>query len=247
MQRWNSGTRPNWNFTRSDDSVDMHHSEMEAQVEFPSLPVGVTLLAMEGRATGALQSLVLDHLLLEDGGAVWVDARNNAATTTLARIAPSRRILDRIQVARGFTPYQHYAIVEDIDGALTPETSLLVLPEVDWFYTGDEVRDGEGETMLTDVLDRVGRVAANNDLAAVVTRHQESGLGSQIEAAVDERIDCTPTSFGPRFSGSEFETLVYDCGATVQTTLAFWRRVLEARHPEAVADQSVGVTAIGSN
>lgn len=225
----------------------MHHTEMEAQVEFPSLPAGVTLLAMEGRATGALQSLVLDHLLLEDGAAVWVDARNNAATTTLARIAPSRRILDRIQVARGFTPYQHYAIVEDLDEALTPDTSLLVLPEIDWFYTGDEVRDGEGEAMLTDLLDQLSGIAADNDLAVVITRHQETGLGSQIEAAVDERIDCTTTAFGPRFSGSDFETLVYDCGATVQTTLAFWRRVLEARHPETLANQPTGVTAIGSN
>lgn len=225
----------------------MHHSEMEAQVEFPSLPAGVTLLAMEDRATGALQSLVLDHLLLEDGTAVWVDARNNAATTTLARIAPSRRLLDRIQVARGFTPYQHYAIVEDLDEALTTDTSLLVLPEIDWFYTGDEVRDREGEAMLTEILDQLGGVAADNDLAVVVTRQQETGLGSQVETAVDERIDCTTTSFGPRFSGSDFETLVYDCGTTVQTTLAFWRRVLEARHPETLADQTTGVTAIGSN
>lgn len=225
----------------------MHHSEMEAQVEFPSLPVGVTLLAMEGRTTGALQSLVLDHLLLEDGAAVWVDARNNAVTTTLARIAPSRRILDRIQVARGFTAYQHHAIIEDLDEALTPDTSLLVFPEVDWFYTRDEIGDGEGEAMLTGVLNEVGTVAAENDFAAVVTRHQEFGVSSQVESAVDERIDCTATSFGPRFSGSDFETLVYDCGATVQTTLAFWRRVLEARHPETMADQPTEVTALGSN
>ncbi len=54
----------------------------------PQLDDGITLLDVEGgRGVPILQSLVLDHLLLHDGPAFWVDA-NGHATTTLAQIAP---------------------------------------------------------------------------------------------------------------------------------------------------------------
>jgi len=69
----------------------------------PSLDDGVTLLDVEGgRGVPILQSLVLDHLLLHDGPTFWIDANGHATTTTLAQIAPSQRLLDRIHVARGF-------------------------------------------------------------------------------------------------------------------------------------------------
>ena len=70
----------------------------------PSLNDGITLLDVEeSRGVPILQSLVLDHLLLHDGPAFWVDANGHATTTTLAQIAPSQRLLNRIHVARGFT------------------------------------------------------------------------------------------------------------------------------------------------
>ena len=78
----------------------------------PSLGDGITLLDVEGgRGVPILQSLVLDHLLLHDGPAFWIDANGHATTTTLAQIAPSQRLLNRIHVARGFTAYQHYGAV----------------------------------------------------------------------------------------------------------------------------------------
>jgi len=68
----------------------------------PALGDGITLLDVEGgRGVPILQSLVLDHLLLHDGPAFWVDANGHATTTTLAQIAPSQRLLNRIHVAHG--------------------------------------------------------------------------------------------------------------------------------------------------
>ena len=85
----------------------------------PSLDDGVTLLDVEGgRGVPVLQPLVLDHLLLHDGPAIWVDTNGHATTTTLARIAPSQRLLDRIHVACGFTAYQHYGAVCDLPTVL---------------------------------------------------------------------------------------------------------------------------------
>ncbi|MBX0297227.1 hypothetical protein [Haloarcula nitratireducens] len=86
---------------------------------FPSLEAGITLLDIDGnRGVTVLQSLVLDHLLLSDGPAFWIDADGHATTTSLAQLAPSRRLLDRIHVARGFTAYQHYAALCDLSDAV---------------------------------------------------------------------------------------------------------------------------------
>jgi len=61
----------------------------------PQLDDGIMLLDVEGgRDVPILQSLVLDHLLLHDGSAFWVDANGHATTTTLAQIVPSQRLLD---------------------------------------------------------------------------------------------------------------------------------------------------------
>jgi len=52
------------------------------------------------------------------GPPFWVDANGHATTTTLAQIAPSQRLLNRIHVARGFTAYQHYGAVCDLPAAV---------------------------------------------------------------------------------------------------------------------------------
>ena len=134
----------------------------------PSLDDGVTLLIVEGgRGVPILQLLVLDHLLLHGGPAFWVDANGHATTTTLAQIAPSQRLLDRIHVAREFTAYQHYGAVCDLPTAVnksiqtstadigaasrrasgrdqdtSPHTpALIVAPAVDAQYRADDTLD----------------------------------------------------------------------------------------------------------
>ena len=213
----------------------------------PRLDPGVTLLRTDGRARGALQSLALDHVLLDDSTAVWVDSKDNAATTSLAKVAPSRRTLARVRVARAFTAFQHYSLVEDLPEAVDGTTSLVVVPAVEWFYANDDLRDGEGETMLTHALEALGDLAADRDLPVLVSVDSESGVGSRVDAHCDERLECVSTRFGPRFSGEEFETLLFDREGGVQTTLAFWRRVLEERHSRGLSDDATGVTPVGSH
>lgn len=217
------------------------------QVEFPSLSSGVTLLAVDDRAVGALQSLVLDHLLLGEGTAVWVDARSNAITTMLSRLAPSERVLERISVARGFTPFQHYSIVDDLSTGLPPETELVVVPDVDWLYGEGELQAGEGEQMLDGVLEHLHGIAEPHDIPVLVSRAKQGGLGSLVESRADEILSCELTRFGPRFSGREFETLVFECAdGWMQTTLAFWRRLLGTRHSAAFSSRTTEVTSVGS-
>ena len=139
---------------RNQDLVEQADPTSETTL-FPTLEEGVTLLDIgDTRGVPILQSVVIDHLLLNDGTAYWVDANGHATTTTLVRIVPSRRLLNQIHVARGFTADQHYAAIEDLSDAIaqqnrpstgedTPTTkshdqfqsvgkpSLIVVPAID--------------------------------------------------------------------------------------------------------------------
>jgi len=224
----------------------------------PSLEEGIILLDMEGsRGVPILQSLVLDHLLLHDGPAFWVDANGHATTTTLARIAPNQRLLDRIHVARGFTAYQHYGAVSDLPDAVnqsiqesttddelwsrqrsandseSPHTpSLVVAPAVDAQYrTDDTLGEKHAETLQARTLARLAAYADGYDVSVLLTRSTQDEFTAPVARAADHHLTCEQTRMGPRILGADFETLVYpvDDGAYYQTTLAYWRQLLAAR------------------
>lgn len=224
---------------RNEHLVDTGASA-EGDVLLPSLDEGITLLTVEGsRGVPALQSLVVDHLLVADGPAVWVDAGGHATTTTLARIAPSERILDRIRVARGFTAYQHYAAVCDIPdglGANEQSPSLLVAPALDAQYRADDTLGTEQARRLqTRALARLAAYASEFDVPVLVTCSERDSFTDPVESAADRSLHCEQTPMGPRFVGDEFETLVYPVGdgAYYQTTLSYWRDLLDVRARQA--------------
>nr|WP_277543678.1 hypothetical protein [Halomicroarcula sp. FL173] len=225
----------------------------------PSLDDGITLLDVDGsRGVPILQSLVLDHLLMHDGPAFWVDVNGHATTTTLAQIAPSQRLLNRIHVARGFTAYQHYGAVDELttavnksiqrstntsqlgsqqasnrDGDSSPHTpSLIVAPAVDAQYRADDtLSDQHAETLQSRTLARLATYADGYDIPVLVTRSKQDEFTAPVATAADHHLECKQTRMGPRFVGDDFETLVYpvDDGAYYQTTFAYWRQLIEAR------------------
>ncbi|WP_407067017.1 hypothetical protein [Haloarcula brevis] len=225
----------------------------------PSLDDGITLLDVDGsRGVPILQSLVLDHLLMHDGPAFWVDANGHATTTKLAQIAPSQRLLDRIHVARGFTAYQHYGAVDELSTAVnqfiqqsteptqssshqpsrqeddsSPHTpSLIVAPAVDAQYRADDtLSDQHAQTLQARTLARLATYADGYDIPVLVTRCECDEFTAPVATAADHHLKCKQTRMGPRFVGDDFETLVYpvDDGAYYQTTFAYWRQVIEAR------------------
>ena len=199
--------------------------------ELPELDAGVRLLNVDGdRATGPLHSLVLDHLLLNDGEAVWIDAGGHAVSQSLASLAPSGRTLDRIQVARGFTPHQHYELIQELAEQVGDDTSLIVCPALDRHYREAETYADEAEDLFMRTLATVVGVADRHAIPALVTRSEQDSFSKPLEVAAQETITCKQTKFGPRFVGDDFETVVYPLdNGMVQTTLAFWKRVLQAR------------------
>jgi hypothetical protein len=199
----------------------MRHSRPDP--ELPALDDGVTLLRTEERA-GPLCALVVDHLLRSDGAVYWVDAGGHARTDHLARVAPSERLLDRLRLARGFTAHQHHALV---DRLAETGADLFVLPAVDRPYH-EETGYGDRIGLLESVANRLGPLSRAVPVLLTLTAHDD--LTAPVANVVDRTVHHESTAFGPRFAGPGFETLVYPHGdGTVQTTLAFWARVLERR------------------
>jgi hypothetical protein len=134
--------------------------------ELPTLDGRVHLLTANKRPKEVLQSLVIDHLLGRGGSsrAIWIDSHGNGSTHPLAEIAPNPRLLNRIEVARGFTAHQHYALLEELETQVTSNTELIVIPELDWFYRNDDLYKNEGERMVSEGIALVG---ALGDTAAI--------------------------------------------------------------------------------
>lgn len=225
----------------------------------PSLNGGITLLDVDGdRGVPLLQSLALDHLLLHDGPAFWVDANGHATTTTLAQISPSQRLLNRIHVARGFTAYQHYGAVCDLPTAVnksirtstadsgaagrgppgrdedtSPHTpALIVAPAVDAQYRADDtLGETHAKTLQARTLARLATFAEGYDIPVLVTRNERNEFTESVATVADDHLECEQTRMGPRVVGEDFETLVYpvDDGAYYQTTFAYWQQLLAAR------------------
>lgn len=222
----------------------MHHTDRPIP-ELPTLDPGIQLLDAEKSIV--LHSLVVDHVLVANGSAHWVDAHGHAVTRPLVRLAPSDRVLDRIRVARGFTAFQHYALVERLADAVGEETELLVLPAMDGLYRDDDLRGDEGEELLVRALARVAGLAREHGIPVLVTRTRDDEFAAPIANAAERVIRCEQTPMGPRFVGEAFETQVYPVDrGLVQTTFAFWAEVLAARQP-LYEGPSAGVTADGTH
>ncbi|QKY19440.1 hypothetical protein B4589_003240 [Halolamina sp. CBA1230] len=200
--------------------------------DLPTLDSGITLLETDGDPRLPLQTLLVDRVLLECGRGVWVGTGRYCTTETLAEIAPDRRVLDRVDVARGFTPYQHTALLDDLAAHVDGDTAVIVLPDIDAQYRGDDVQGTDGRELLVRALAQVAAVAREYELPVLCTRSRADAFSDPVAAAASSTLTVRDTEMGPRFEGDGFETLVYEReDGWVQTTLAFWQQVLEARQP----------------
>jgi hypothetical protein len=220
----------------------------------PELEPGVNELTVESSVSHAIHTLAVDQVLLSGGSACWVDPGTHAQSDPLVELAPSSRILDRIHIARGFTPFQHLELLRSLPGVCSDEMSLVVVPELDRYYRDDGLLADEGEDMLLSGLAALAKTARTYDVPVLVTRHRSDSFSQPIANAAVQQLACEATPFGPRFSTGDDETLVYptDDGHWVQTTLTFWKQILDAREPlydssPAEHQHATGVTAHGAN
>lgn len=207
------------------------------RADLPDLDTSVQLLeAEDADVRPPLHALTIDQVLLAGASgastASWVDTGRYAQTNILHDIAPSPRVLDRLRIARGFTAYQHYALVEKAIRQIDSSTVLLVVPTVDAPYRRSDEAEVDAHEMLLRVLAQLARVPRRYNIPVLTTRTGDDRFGQAVEELAADTLTYRETRAGPRFEGTDHETLVYDVGnGWVQTTLAYWRQVLDARRP----------------
>lgn len=233
--------------------------------ELPDLSADVYRLATEASdprdrreaLVTALDTVALDTALGAGGDVVWIDSQGYAATHTLARVAPSERALDRVQVARAFTTHQHHTLVSQVGrwfrdeatspfgGPNTERPAVVVAPALDSLYRAGEESDSRSQRLFARSVALLQSLARDHDVPVLTTRAATDEFSEPL-ATASTAITVEPTQFGPRFESEtlEFETLAYpDEKGTVQTTLTFWREVLRARHGTATAGASAATGA----
>lgn len=222
-----------------------HHPEL------PELSTGLTLLDVDDElGLEPLHALVIDRLLTTEGPAHWVDAGGYARTTTLRELAPHEGYLERINVARAFTPYQHAALIDRLVGfidAVGTPPALVVAAGFDTLYRTDEMPQCQAKAITVRRLAMLAGLAREYDIPVLVTRIHDDEFTQPVENAAHFHQRCEKTRFGPRFTSpnDESETMVYSLGnGWVQTTIAFWREVLEhrARRSEVVTPEAAPAT-----
>jgi hypothetical protein len=237
------------------NSVTRHRPPDDADaatgVEFPDLDPGLTVLEFDERLVHGLQALVVDHLLDTDGRAWWVDVDGYVRTTALREIAPSRRLLDRVHVARAFTVFQHATLLGTLDDridAVDEPPAAVVCPAVDRLARASDLDSHEAERYQLANVATLAGLARGRDCPVVVTRTDETpgDVDDALRRAADRVLTCERTRFGPRFVGADTETLVYAAGPLGwrQTTLTYWARILEAR---ATGEQPTAIEPAGAS
>lgn len=201
--------------------MSRHDSTPASSPRLPELSPGVTLLSADETTDHAIHALAVDHVLSAGGAGYWVDPGTHAQTSPLVDLAPSERILDRIRVARAFTPFQEFALLRSLPG-LAEQAELVVVPEIDRYYRADNLLADEGRELLLGSLAALAATARDREIPVLVTRQLEDRFTEPVEAAASQTLVCQSTPFGPRFHSDDTETLVYSReDGWVQTTLSF--------------------------
>ncbi|MFC4551897.1 MULTISPECIES: hypothetical protein [Halorussus] len=195
----------------------------------PRLEPGLTVLERPSRRSTALHRLALHELGERTGETLWVDARNQASTYALHELAPGRRRLDGVRVARAFTAYQHHSLVRAAARRASPSTALVVAPCVASLYRDDDLPDREGRDLLSASLAVLAELASALDLPVVVTAEgADAETAALVADYADAEIECTRTDAGLRYASDDFETTVYLDDGFWQTTIPYWVELLGA-------------------
>ncbi len=188
----------------------------------PELQEGVTRMQYSG-SRPVFQLFTAYEAL--NGNCVWIDVENHSSTYALADVA-GEDVLDRVSIGRAFTPFQHHQLCMDIEEFIDEDTELVAMPSVNGLYEDGQINTEEAEELLEEGLKHVREVAEEKGLKVLISNSDKAegeleyltGVYSQNFVSVKE------TGEGLRFSGSEFQTLIYPDSGVLQTTIPLWMR-----------------------
>ena len=154
------------------------------------------------------------------GKAVWIDSGNNCSTYAL-RSAGTEDLMRRVEIARCFTPYQHFQMIERVEEFIDENVELLVVPEISLLYEDGPFDEYEAEELFQEMWENLLETVEEYDLKLLVS---VNGVFSYlIEGSADNTVNVEETSQGAQYRSNRYRTLVYHRGNYVQTTVPYWR------------------------
>ena len=193
----------------------------------PRADPGLTVLRCPHPRSGALHRVAVRTMQDVAGPVYWIDARNTASTYALSDLAPTDRVLDQIRIARAFTAYQHFTLVERVVNRVTPRTGCIVAPNLPSLYCDDDVPDHEAEDMFEAVCKALATLGDNLDLPILISTVTER-FDEVVSTHATRTIECIETDLGYRFEGEDITTHGYWHGDQWQTTIPYWVDLLGA-------------------
>jgi hypothetical protein len=178
----------------------------------PELQQGLNVVKC-GRGSAVIHRIALEHLSRNRGQLKWVDSGNQAVSRIFRKVKPRDVSLSRVRVARAFTAYQHYRLMEKVEGA-----DQVVLPLVNHLYEDSEVGYWDGMEMLESGLE-------NLDGTVLASVSGDSDQACLVESMADNVVEVKRTGSGVNISSDGFETPFYRTHGEIQTTLTHWREV----------------------
>lgn len=192
--------------------------------ELPQLDPGVTLVHGVDRRSSAHHRLLLAHLQNDRGAAIWIDAGDTASTYALYELTSNHRLLQGIRIARAWTAYQHYTLVQ---GALAHASSRLraiVVPNIRLLYDTDDLEEGEADWLFGATLTVLVELGETVGVPILLTTTRPPS--DQLTTAADRVLEWERTREGERFQGDTEETLLYRNRWWWQTTIPYWVELL---------------------
>lgn len=190
----------------------------------PDVDQGINLVK-KPEETPVLQALTAKALAGKDAKAVWADVKNEASTYALAGQRPD--LLERVEVGRAFTPFQHHRLIHELEEFIYPDTELLVAPHFPLLYLEGSTNQWESEELFEESWKELKRLQKRHGLKVLVTLPDSgSQLCLKVEVDSEKVIEVEETSSGWKYSSENFETKAYRRTSKIfQTTMRLWEDV----------------------
>jgi len=189
----------------------------------PKLDHGLTLLRLPSARSTGLHRLVINEMHERDGVVFWIDARNEAVPFVLYELAPYRRFLDSVRVARAFTAYQHHTLARQLVQQTTERTAMIVAPNVGSLYEDDDVPEHERWGLFEAALSIFEELGSVYEIPVIVTNEVATAETTQkVITAASQKVDVERTRMGLHYSGDVDETKIYVKDGFWQTTIPYW-------------------------
>jgi len=188
----------------------------------PQLEQGITKLQYKGERP-VFQLFTAQEAL--NGDCVWIDVENHSSTYALADTG-GRQVLEKVSIGRAFTPFQHHQLCMNLEDFIDEATEMIALPSANGLYENGQIKTREGEELLEEALTHVKKLAEKKNLKILISdsAKAEGELEYLTGVYSQNSISVKQTGEGLRFSGQDFETLVYPDSGVLQTTIPLWMK-----------------------